>query len=95
VDLESFFESLFSLTRRQWAVILVLLVCANLIVYGALAGLWVAYVYRQPPLPELPGSLVPTPTLRPTFTPTLPPTVSGTQTPSAVWTPSPTPTPAQ
>jgi hypothetical protein len=95
VDLESFFESLFALTHRQWRVILVLLVCANLVVYGALIGLWAAYVYRQPRILDLPGGLAPTPTLRPTFTPTVPPTILESRTPSAGWTPSPTRTPAQ
>ena len=87
VDLETFFESLYDLTPRQWRVILALLICANLIVYGTVAGLWWATVYRRPPLPEPPTGPLLTPTLRPTYTPTWTPTVGATRV--ATGTPSP------
>ena len=48
--------------------------CANLIVYGALGGLFYRYVLNPPPAPEI--EFLPTPTLRPTFTPTWTPTTA-------------------
>jgi hypothetical protein len=87
VDLETFFHSLFDLTPRQWRVILTLLLCANLIVYGTITWLWWVYVYRQPPPPEPPTGPLATPTLRPTYTPTWTPTV--TSAPTATRTPAP------
>jgi hypothetical protein len=87
VDLETFVGNLYHLTPRQWRVILALLICANLIVFGAVAWLWWAYVYRQPPPPEPPAGLLATPTLRPTYTPTWTPTVQ--ETPVATGTPPP------
>lgn len=87
MDLETFFSSLFDLTPRQWRVILALLICANLIVYSAVAWLWWAYVYRQPPPPEPPAGPLATPTLRPTYTPTWTPTVKETRV--ATRTPAP------
>ena len=87
MDLETFVESLFDLTPRQWRVILALLICANLIVYGAVAWLWWATVHRQPPVPEPPAGPLLTPTLRPTYTPTWTPAVQETR--SATRTPVP------
>jgi hypothetical protein len=84
VDPEAFVDSLYRLSTRQWRVILSLLVCANLIVYGAVALLWWAYVYRQPPLPELPTGPLLTPTLRPTYTPTWTPVVEATRAATSV-----------
>ena len=74
---QAFVESLRGLSGRQWTVILSMLICANLIVYGVAGWLLVQYVLQPPPAPEI--ELSPTPTLRPTFTPT--------------WTPAPTRTP--
>ena len=87
MDLETFIGSLFDLAPRQWRVILSLLVCANLIVYGTVGWLWWAYVYRQPPPPEPPAGYLPTPTLRPTYTPTWTPTAQDTR--AATRTPVP------
>jgi hypothetical protein len=93
VDLETFFRDLYHLTAAQWRVILTLLVCANLIVYATVTWLWWAYIYRQPPPPELPADLLLTPTLRPTYTPTWTPTANATlvrtSTPVATGTPAP------
>ena len=72
--LQAFLDSLKGLSGRQWAAILCLLICANLIVYGALGWLFYRYVLSPPPVVELEST--PAPTLRPTFTPT--------------WTPPPT-----
>jgi hypothetical protein len=81
VDLETFFSSLYNLTRAQWRVILALLICANLILYATLAWLWWAIVYPQlAPLEPSAGTL-PTATLRPTYTPTWTPMVDATRTP--------------
>ena len=87
MDLETFFGSLYALTARQWRVILALLVCANLIVYGAVAWLWWIHVYRAPPPPEPPVKPPPAPTLRPTYTPTWTPAALETRTPAR--TPAP------
>jgi hypothetical protein len=91
VDLETFFTNLYELTSAQWRVILALLICANLIVYATVTWLWWAYVYRQPPPPELPAGTFPTPTLRPTYTPTWTPTAASTpaSTPTATRTQGP------
>ena len=67
-------EAIGALTRRQWAVILALLICANLIVYGALAGLWVTYVYRSRLFPSSPEASTPRPpSARPLRPPGRPP----------------------
>lgn len=58
--------------------ILTLLVCINLVLYGATGWLLYAHWFSLPPAPTPVAQTLPTPTLRPTFTPT--------------WTPTPTPT---
>jgi hypothetical protein len=75
---QTFVESLRGLSGRQWIVILSLLICANLIVYGVAGWLLVQYVLRPPPAPEI--ERTPAPTLRPTFTPTW--TVTPVHTPA-------------
>jgi hypothetical protein len=87
VDLESFVSSLLDLAPRQWRVILALLVCANLLVYGTVGWLWWAYVYSQPAPPDPLAGPASTPTLRPTYTPTWTPTVQDTR--AATRTPIP------
>ena len=83
VDLETFFESLYNLSPRQWRVILALLICANLIVYATVTWLWWAFVYRQPPPPGPPTGPHLTPALRPTYTPTWTPAVTPSATAAA------------
>ena len=91
--LQAFFESLFRLSGAQWRVILSLLACANLIVYGTAGWLLYAYVLNPPAVPTRAVGRTPTPTLRPTFTPTWTATPTVTLTPTG--TPRPTHTPTQ
>jgi len=91
--LQAFLEGLLGLSGTQWRVILSLLACANLIVYGALGGLFYRYVLSPPPVPA--SEIEPTPTLRPTYTPTwtATPTITATPTRTATATATGTPLP--
>ena len=89
--LQAFLESLFRLSGEQWRVILSLLACANLIVYGTVGWLLYAHVLDPPAVPTRAVGRTPTPTLRPTFTPTWTATPTVTLTPTG--TPRPTHTP--
>jgi hypothetical protein len=84
--LQTFLEGLLGLSGTQWRAILSLLVCANLIVYGALGGLLYRYVLSPPSVPASEMEPMPTPTLRPTYTPTwtATPTIAATATGTAL-----------
>ncbi|MBN1641467.1 MAG: hypothetical protein JXA09_09545 [Anaerolineae bacterium] len=68
--IERVVERLLDLPRRQWTVILTVLACINVLLYGAAGGLLYAYVLAPRAEPTAPLLLTSVPTLRPTFTPT-------------------------
>gem|GEM_PF-6619292 len=96
--IESFVENLLDLPEQQWSVILILLLCINLVLYGTTGWLLYAHWFSLPPAPTSVVQIPPTPTLRPTFTPTwtITPTPSPTTTPTPLGgIPTATPTPTE
>ncbi|MFN2158102.1 MAG: hypothetical protein ACK2UX_22955, partial [Anaerolineae bacterium] len=90
----SFLESLLYLSGKQWRLILTVLACLNLLVFGGVAWLLYAYVYHLPPEPAQFVPITATATPRPTYTPTW--TVTATATPlGGIPTATATPTPTE